>query len=179
MDILNWLYMKTAGLVKTTANNPDTDLIALGANVGFNKRDDQYQTYAMPLKDAVQSGIVANTAYYTLDMTDTNVVEVATPKGVIEVFLDSTTANPEPAFNTVLPIIISNPDMDFSNPDNIYEQITPYYSPDIDDTFIPYVLPTGFVVAGAQLAVLNANPSPAGVGQFKGRFYIYYELYNF
>lgn len=47
--------MKTAGLVKTTANNPDTDLIALGANVGFNKRDDQYQTYAMTVKDFADS----------------------------------------------------------------------------------------------------------------------------
>lgn len=171
--------MKTAGLVKTTANNPDTDLIALGANVGFNKRDDQYQTYAMPLKDGVQSGIAANTAYYTLDISQTNVVEVTTPKGVIEVLLESGMTDPEPAFDSALPIIISNPDMDFSNADFIYEQITPYYSPAPDDTFIPYALPTGFVVTGAQLAVLNANPNPAGTNQFKGRFYIYFELYNF
>ena len=171
--------MKTAGLVKTTANDPNTDLIALGANVGFNKRDDQYQTYAMPLKDAVQSGASANTAFYTLDMTVTNVVNVTTPKGVIEVFLDATSVDPEPGFNTVLPIIITNSDMDFSDPDKIYEQITPYYSPAFNDTFIPYVLPTGFSIAGAQLAVLNANPASAGLNQFEGKFYIYYELYNF
>ena len=179
MDILNWLYMKTAGLVKTTANDPNTDLIALGANVGFNKRDDQYQTYAMPLKDAIQSGVAANTAYYTLEMTNTNVVNVTTPKGVIEVFLDSGDVNPLPAFGSVLPIVIANASMDFSDPDRVYQQITPYYLPALDDTFIPYVLPTGFVVSGSQLAVLNANPSLAGADQFKGRFYIYYELYNF
>jgi len=65
MDILNWLYMRTAGLVKTTANNPDTDLIALGADVGFQKRDDRYQTYAMPLADAVKAGSIANNTFET------------------------------------------------------------------------------------------------------------------
>ena len=78
MDILNWLYMKTAGLVKTTANNPDTDLIALGANVGFNKRDDQYQTYAMTVKDFSDSlkTYKVYTALLTQSGTDAPVVTV-------------------------------------------------------------------------------------------------------
>jgi hypothetical protein len=65
MDILNWLYIKSQQLIRTKANDPNTDLIALGANVGFNKRDDQYQTYAMPLKDAVHAGCVANNTLET------------------------------------------------------------------------------------------------------------------
>ena len=59
MDILNWIYMKTAGLVKTTANDPNTDLIALGAEVSFTQRGDGYQTYGMTLTDAVFSGETA------------------------------------------------------------------------------------------------------------------------
>lgn len=51
MDILNWLYIKSQQLIKTKANNPSTDLIVLGAEVPFNKRNDGYQTYAMTVED--------------------------------------------------------------------------------------------------------------------------------
>ncbi len=178
MDILNWLYIKTQGLVRREANDAKTDLIALGANVGFNKRDDQYQTYAMPLTDGVQSGIAGNTGYYTVDFTTTNIVDVTTPRGVIEIALDSGDTNPLPAFGSAITLVITNSGINFTNPDNIYQQITPYYNPSVDDTFIPYVVTTGFL-AGSNIAILNANPNPAGVDQFKGKFYIYYELYNF
>lgn len=33
MDILNWVYLKTSELIRTKANNADTDLIAVGAIV--------------------------------------------------------------------------------------------------------------------------------------------------
>jgi hypothetical protein len=65
MDILNFLNLRTQRLVKTTANNPETDLIVLGADVGFQKRDDRYQTYAMPLADAVKAGSIANNTFET------------------------------------------------------------------------------------------------------------------
>lgn len=65
MDILNWLYLKTAGLVKTKANDPATDLVTLGAEVPFTTRGDGYQTYAMTLADAVAAGEVANNTYQT------------------------------------------------------------------------------------------------------------------
>jgi hypothetical protein len=69
--------------------------------------------------------------------------------------------------------------MDFTNADNVYIQSSVYYSPAANDTFIPYVISTG-VLAGANFAIFNANPAAAGVGgQFKGKFYLYYELYNF
>jgi hypothetical protein len=65
MDILNWLYMTTNGLARTKANEPKTDLVALGANVGFGKRGDKYQTYSMPLADAVKAGTDENNTYRT------------------------------------------------------------------------------------------------------------------
>ena len=156
MDILNWIYMKTAGLVKTTANNANTDLIALGANVGFQKRDDQYQTYAMTLADAVNSGAAANTAYYTLDLTNTSVVDVTTPKGVIEITMETGVPNPLPLCETAVSFTITNANVDFSNSDNIYMQHSVYYNPTIADEFIPYVITTG-VIAGANYAIFNAS----------------------
>lgn len=51
MDILNWLYLKKQQLIKKVFNNPDTDLIVLGAEVPFTVRDDGYQNYAMTVTD--------------------------------------------------------------------------------------------------------------------------------
>lgn len=50
MDILNWLYSKVSVKVKNTLNS-NKDLIALGANVGYEKRGDKYQTYCMTVED--------------------------------------------------------------------------------------------------------------------------------
>ena len=63
MTILNWLYWKKQQLIKTVANDPKTDLIVLGAEVPFTKRDDGYQDYAMSLSDATQSGCKGNTKH--------------------------------------------------------------------------------------------------------------------
>ncbi len=51
MDILNFLFLKKQDLIRTEANDAATDLLILGANVPQSKRDDQYQTYALPLAD--------------------------------------------------------------------------------------------------------------------------------
>jgi hypothetical protein len=162
MDILNWLYLRKEQLIRTTANNPETDLIAIGADVTFAKRDDKYKTYAMPLKDLSVAGDVANTAYYTVDLNTTSVVNVTTQKGVIEITMNDSIADPLPAFGSVVPLIINNADMDFSNADNVYIQTSPYYNPAFGDTFIPYVISTGVLPAGAQFAIFNANPALAG-----------------
>jgi hypothetical protein len=162
MDILNWLYLRKEQLIRTTANNPETDLIAIGADVTFAKRDDKYRTYAMPLKDLSVAGDVANTAYYTVDLNTTSVVNVTTQKGVIEITMNDSIADPLPAFGSVVPLIINNADMDFSNADNVYIQTSPYYNPAFGDTFIPYVISTGVLPAGAQFAIFNANPALAG-----------------
>lgn len=65
MDILNWLYIKTADLIRTEANNAKTDLVALGAEVPFTTRGDGYQTYGMTLADAVHAGCTENNTLYT------------------------------------------------------------------------------------------------------------------
>lgn len=162
MDILNWFYLRKEKLIRKTANNAEKDLIAVGADVTFLKRDDRYKTYAMPLKDLSVAGDVANTAYYTVDLNTTSVVNVTTQKGVIEITMNTSIADPLPAFGSAVPLVIANADMDFSNADNVYLQTTPYYNPSFGDTFIPYVLSTGFLPTGATFAIFNANPSVAG-----------------
>lgn len=65
MTILNWLYWKKQQLIKKTANDAKTDLVVLGAEVPFTKRDDGYQDYAMTLADAVHAGCTENNTLYT------------------------------------------------------------------------------------------------------------------
>lgn len=181
MDILNWLYIKTAGLVRTKANDSNTDLVALGANVGFNKRDDQYQTYAMPLKDAVQSGCTGNTAHYELDITTSNTVTVNTTRGIIDITGMGTNPflTPDIGYATSTVFFIDNPDLDltFANRDNIYVQYSLYYSQGVDDNAIPYLLSTG-VAAGVGFNLYNANPAAADTANWTGALYVYYELYT-
>jgi len=181
MDILNWLYMRTAGLVKTTANNPETDLIALGANVGFQKRDDQYQTYAMPLKDAVQSGCTGNTKHYELDITSTNVVTVDTPRGIIDILGMGSSAplTPAAAYGTSVSFLIDNLDLDLTiaNRDNVYVQYSVYYKNAITDNAIPHLISVG-VANGLEFNLYNANPAVAGANNWDGALYVYYELYT-
>jgi len=177
MDILNWLYLRKEQLIRKTANNPETDLVAIGADVTFAKRDDKYLTYAMPIKDFSLTGDVANTGYYTLDYSVSPAIEVTTQKGVIEI-TNFAADVPDPAMATAVPLIIQNADIVFGNADNIYVQLTPYYRPAIDDTFIPYLIATG-AITGQEVAIFNVNPSVAGANQGDGLFYIYYELYQF
>jgi hypothetical protein len=181
MDILNWLYTKAAGLVKTKANDPNTDLIALGANVGFNRRDDQYQTYGMTLKNCVQSGCTGNTKHYELNITATNVVTVDTPRGIIDILGMGSSAplTPDPAFASSVSFLINNPDLDLSiaNRDNVYVQYSVYYKNTITDNAIPYLISTG-IATGLEFNLYNANPTLAGVNNWDGDLYVYYELYT-
>lgn len=181
MDILNFIYLKTAGLIRSTANNPDTDLIAVGANVGPIQKGDSYQTYAMPIKDLVESGCEANTVHYELDITQGNSVTVTTPRGIIDILgLGSAPfLTPDPAFASNVNFYIDNPELDLTvgNRDNIYVQYSLYYSPSGDDTAIPYLITTGFT-SGLNFNLYNANPAAAGVDNWTGAFYVYYELYQ-
>ena len=181
MDILNWLYIKSQQLIRTKANDPNTDLIVLGANVGFNRRDDQYQTYAMPLKDAVQSGNVGNTKHYELDITTTTVVTVDTPRGIIDItgMGSSAPLTPDEAYGSSVSFLINNPDLDltFANRDNIYVQYSVYYKNTITDNAIPHLISTG-ASAGLGFNLYNANPALAGVNNWDGDLYVYFELYT-
>jgi hypothetical protein len=178
MDILNWFYLQKTKLIRTKANNASTDLVAVGADATFIKRGDKYQTYAMTIQDLSVAGDVANTGYYTVDLAVTSVVDVTTQKGVIQIAMDKTITSPKPAFVGSVGLTITNADMDFTDLDKIYMQFSVYYNPHADDTFIPYVLSTGAIV-GSNFNIFNANPAVAGLSQFKGKMYLYYELYNF
>lgn len=181
MTILNWLYWKKEQLIRTKANNADTDLIVLGAEVPFTRRDDGYQDYAMTLKDAVQSGCTGNTKHYELDRSITSVVTVDTPRGIIDITGMGTSAplTPDPAFASSVSFLINNPDLDltFANRDNIYVQYSVYYKNTITDNAIPYLISTG-VANGLEFNLYNANPTLAGVNNWDGALYVYYELYT-
>lgn len=184
MDILNWLYLRKERLIKKTANNANTDLVAIGADVSFLKRDDKYKTYAMPIKDFSVAGDVANTGSYELDLGDTNIVTVTTQKGIIDIIgMGAVGTTPDPSYVNPEVIYINNPDLDLTegNRDRIYIQYSVYYSPTFDDNAIPYVLATGFVPTptGLEFTIFNANPDPnPGGNNWLGAFYLYYELYT-
>ena len=181
MTILNWLYWKKQQLIKTEANNADTDLIVLGAEVPFTTRDDGYQDYAMTLKDAVQSGCKGNTKHYELDRAVTDVVTVNTTRGIIDILGMGSSAllTPDPSFATTVSFRIDNPDLDLTtaNRDNIYVQYSVYYKNTITDNAIPYLISTG-IATGLEFNLYNANPTLAGVNNWDGDLYVYYELYT-
>ena len=181
MNIINWIYLKKQQLIRTEANNADTDLIVLGAEVPFTKRDDAYQDYAMTLKDAVQSGCKANTKHYELDRTVTDTVTVNTVKGIIDITGLGTSAplRPTPAFASTVSFKINNPDLDLTlaNRDNIYLQYSVYYKAATTDNAIPYLISTG-LVNGLEFNLYNANPAVASANNWKGDLYVYYELYT-
>lgn len=54
MDILNWLYLAKNKFVRTTLGSTK-DLMIFGSNVGFSKRGDKYQNYAMSAEDFTTS----------------------------------------------------------------------------------------------------------------------------
>ena len=181
MDILNWIYLQKSKLIKTVANDATTDLVAIGADATFVKRGDKYQTYGMTLTDAVHSGLVGNTKHYELDITATNVVTVNTTRGIIDIIGMGTNpaVTPDPAFGSSTLFIIDNPDLDLTiaNRDNVYVQYSIYYKNTITDNAIPYLISTG-VATGLEFNLYNANPTLAGVNNWDGDLYIYYELYT-
>ena len=181
MTILNWLYWKKQQLIKTVANNAETDLIVLGAEVPFTTRDDGYQDYAMPLKDAVQSGNIGNTKHYELNRALTDTVVVDTPRGIIDITGMGTSVplTPGPAYASSVSFLINNPDLDLSiaNRDNIYVQYSVYYKNTITDNAIPHLISIG-VTNGLEFNLYNANPTLAGANNWDGALYVYYELYT-
>jgi len=63
MDILNWLYLKKQQLIRTVANNIETDVLPVGADVSFQKRGDKYQTYGLTLAGLKNDVIYDNMVY--------------------------------------------------------------------------------------------------------------------
>lgn len=123
-------------------------------------------------------GDVSDYGFYTLDASSTLTVPVTTSKGIIEIMnFDDVLAVPAPSFVTSVGLHIYNADIS-TNADDNYVQITPYYIQAASDKAIPYILVTGALTNQVNLAVYNASPAVAGAGQWKGTFYIFYEVKN-
>ncbi len=118
---------------------------------------------------------LSDIAHYELDASVTLTLSVNTNKGIIDITNWNLAVPDSDWNNSTIITLVNNPILNVANKDLIYLQITPYYSPAVNDNFIPYVLTTGFV-DGLNLAVYNANPAAAGVNQGEGAFYIYYEI---
>jgi hypothetical protein len=118
---------------------------------------------------------LSDMAHYELDVDVTTQLTVNTNKGIIDIInWDVAVPDEDWATSTVI-TLVNNPILNLANRDNVYLQITPYYAPTTDDTFIPYVLATGFT-DGLNITVWNANPAAAGADQGEGAFYLYYEI---
>jgi hypothetical protein len=181
MDILNWLYLVKNKFTRTTIENPATDLIVLGADVGFQKRGDKYQNYVMTAQDFIGSGLIAATAHYELDITATSTVTVNTTRGIIDILGMGTSAplTPGAAYATSVSFTIDNLDLDLSvlNRDNVYVQYSVYYKNTITDNAIPHLIAVG-AATGLEFNLYNANPAVAGANNWDGDLYVYFELYT-
>ena len=124
---------------------------------------------------------INQTAYYSHSLVDGNVITVNTLKGIIEIDGMETVGGVNPAFEGAAQIYINNPSLILTeaNKDNIYVQLTPYYKPTMTDAAIPYLISNGALIPnGLGVQIYNASPTLAGVNQWKGTFYMYYEIYT-
>jgi hypothetical protein len=177
VDILNFIsWLKGGRRIKTA---PKGSLLAVG--VPTVARDDKYITGAMTLGDATQSGCKGNTKHYELDITATNVVTVDTPRGIVDItgMGSSAPLTPGRDYGSSVGFFINNPDLDLTiaNRDNVYVQYSVYYKNTITDNAIPYLISTG-IANGLEFNLYNTNPAPAGVNNWDGALYIYFELYT-
>lgn len=124
---------------------------------------------------------IEKTIFYEHDLDNGFQIEVKALKGIIE--LTNLDANvgpiPEPGCANSVTLDILNPRLVYANPDRVYIQTTVYYSPGVDDLFVPYLVPTGASPQGAGFSLFNVSNEAAGAGQFTGKLYINYEIYSF
>jgi hypothetical protein len=119
---------------------------------------------------------LSDIAHYELDVDVTLELPINTNKGVIDIINFDTIGLPGLTFDTAVTItLVNNPVLNIANRDNVYLQLTAYYSPGVDDEFVPYVLASGFT-DGLNIRIFNASSRPAGAGQGSGAFYLYYEI---
>lgn len=84
MDILNWLFTQDQNLIKSTINNKNTDLIAMAADVSFDKRQDKWQTYAMTAKNFAPA--LYDTGTVTQTVSNATTVILNNHTGVVTLF---------------------------------------------------------------------------------------------
>ena len=113
---------------------------------------------------------IQNTPLYHLDWSLTNEIEVNSWRGIIDMENFGPIGAPLPSLGGARLMKIKGPQV-ATNREQFYIQITPYY--DISqDAAIPYVMPVGFTVDVADIAIYNM----ASGGDFDAPFYLYYEL---
>lgn len=118
---------------------------------------------------------LSDIAHYELDADATNTININTNKGIIDIInFDAVVPGADWASPVVI-VLVNSPVLNINNRDNLYIQITPYYSPTTSDNFIPYVLATGFT-DGLNLTIWNANKATAGINNGEGSLYLYYEI---
>lgn len=96
MDILNWLFTQDQQLIKTTINNKNTDLIAMAADVSYDKRQDKWQTYAMTAANFAPA--LYDTANVTQITSATTAVTVNAHTGIITTVSQTLASNTEATF---------------------------------------------------------------------------------
>lgn len=84
MDILNWLFTQDQNLIRTTINNKNTDLIAMAADVSFDKRQDKWQTYAMTAANFAPA--LYDTGTVTQGTSNTTGVTLNNHTGIVTLF---------------------------------------------------------------------------------------------
>lgn len=139
----------------------------------------EYKT-ALDVNWQLSNKRLEKTEYYELDLATTSQVEVSTIKGIVEILnFDPAAAPPGLSMGMGQEIYINNPKLLLTeaNRDNIYIQYSVYYKQNGDDKAIPYVLSNG-VNAGVGFKIYNLSPQAAGVDQWTGKLYVYYEIYT-
>ena len=120
---------------------------------------------------------LSDIAKYDLDIDATYILPINTNKGIIDIINFDLIAVPTPGFATSYQIVLTNnPVLNLANKENLYIQLTPYYSPAGGDLFVPYVIATGAVVDGLNITIYNANPTADAGTNGEGEFYLYYEI---
>ena len=120
---------------------------------------------------------LSDIAKYDLDLDATYVLPINTNKGIIDIINFDLIAVPLPALGTEYQItLVNNPVLNIANKENLYIQLTPYYSAGILDLFVPYVVATGITANGLNITIYNANPAADPGSNGTGDFYIYYEI---
>jgi hypothetical protein len=104
MDIVNWVYLKKAELIRQNLSDP-TDLVLLGADVTFDKRGDKYLSYAMTTADFADAiaGIIGagSGTVSSIDVNGGTGISVS-PAGPITTFGTFTVTNTAPDQTVVL-----------------------------------------------------------------------------
>jgi hypothetical protein len=112
---------------------------------------------------------IQDTPLYHLDWSATNEIEVNSWRGIIDI--ENFDSNPPAAsLGGQVLLKLKGPQV-ATKREQFYVQITPYY--DISqDAAIPYVMPVGFTVDVADIAIFNLSAN----GSWDAPFYLYYEL---